>query len=37
MKIGLPFRSVSGILTGNAQHVPPSEIERLVELFPERS
>ncbi|MCX6597212.1 MAG: circadian clock protein KaiC [Acidobacteria bacterium] len=37
MKIGRPFRSVSGILSGNAQHVPPSEIERLVDLFPENS
>lgn len=35
MHIGAPFRGVSGILSGNPQHLPPGEIERLSTLFRE--
>jgi circadian clock protein KaiC len=35
MHIGKPFRNVNGILTGNPQHLAPSEIERLGDLFKE--
>lgn len=33
MRIGQPFRSISGILSGNFVHVSPAEIERLDTLF----
>ena len=33
MHIGRPFKNVVGILTGNPQHVPPGELERLSEMF----
>ena len=33
MHIGRPFKNVIGILTGNPQHVPPGELERLSEMF----
>ena len=37
MHIGLPFRDVSGILSGNPRHAPASEIEQLGGLFGEES
>lgn len=33
MRIGKPFRSVTGILAGNPAHVAPAELERLGMLF----
>jgi circadian clock protein KaiC len=33
MHVGRPFKNVVGILTGNPQHVPPGEFERLSEMF----
>lgn len=33
MRIGQPFRSISGILSGNFVHISPAEIERLDTLF----
>jgi len=33
MHIGGPFRNVTGILSGNTRQVPPSETERLSEMF----
>lgn len=33
MHIGSPFRNVTGILAGHAQHIAPSEQERLSDLF----
>jgi circadian clock protein KaiC len=35
MHIGKPFRSVSGILSGNFVHITPGEIDRIGELFQE--
>jgi circadian clock protein KaiC len=35
MHLGKPFRDVSGILSGNPQHVAASELERLGDLFQE--
>jgi circadian clock protein KaiC len=37
LHISKPFRNVTGILTGNPQHVNPNEIERLGGLFNEES
>ena len=33
LHIGRPFRSVSGILSGNFQHAGPQEMERVSRLF----
>jgi circadian clock protein KaiC len=33
MHIGKPFRNISGILSGHFTHRPPSEMERLSEMF----
>lgn len=33
MHIGRAFRSISGILSGHPQHVPPRELERMESLF----
>jgi circadian clock protein KaiC len=33
MRIGRPFHRVAGILSGSPRYVPPSEIERLGEMF----
>lgn len=35
MRIGNPFRDISGILSGNINHVPHSEVDRLSGLFQE--
>jgi circadian clock protein KaiC len=35
MHIGHPFRNVNGILSGNPQHLAPSEIARIDDLFKE--
>jgi circadian clock protein KaiC len=33
LHIGKPFRTISGILSGQFTHLPPDEIERLGNLF----
>ena len=35
MHVGLPFRNVTGILSGRPRHTPPGEVARLSELFRE--
>jgi circadian clock protein KaiC len=35
MHIGRPFRSISGILSGNFSYITPSELERMSDLFKE--
>jgi circadian clock protein KaiC len=37
MHIGKPFRNVVGILSGRPTHVGPGEVERIADLFSERS